>query len=375
MSAPFSPANRVIARVAKHKKAHLHAVDSHNRRTKPIKNAVPGAYAGRIHGDPSKTLSQLVDERLAAVGMATGKGGGIRHDAVLVNQLVISASPAYFRPDEPERHGLYDQKRLDIWVEKNMEELKKRYGENLISVELHCDERTPHLHAEVVPLVKKIKKNRRSKADISNNVPAREYEAWSLDSKNMFGPEALTKLQDELADAVKDLGIERGVRGSKALHTELSWFHGMVERAAESCRSMHRGFVLNLRDAISSLSSKKDVIRKTEEMVNPIINENAVLLKYNNYQRSTINNLKLQYNLVEQTLKKNNMDKPDQLIDALNKYIRLHKGNEEKIKGLQEQIKALTEQNNEAKNTVNTLTKEAQFRSRLAERDSVDRGR
>jgi hypothetical protein len=374
MSAPFSPANRVIARVAKHKKAHLHAVDSHNRRTKPIKNAVPGAYAGRIHGDPSKTLSQLVDERLAAVGMATGKGG-IRHDAVLVNQLVISASPAYFRPDEPERHGLYDQKRLDVWVEKNMAELKKRYGENLISVELHCDERTPHLHAEVVPLVKKIKKNRRSKADISNNVPAREYEAWSLDSKNMFGPEALTKLQDELADAVKDLGIERGVRGSKALHTELSWFHGMVEKAAESCRSMHRGFVLNLRDAISSLSSKKDVIRKTEEMVNPIINENAVLLKYNNYQRSTINNLKRQYNLVEQALKKNNMDKPDQLIDALNRYIRLHKGNTEKIEALQDQVKALTEQNDKAKDELNTLTKEARFRSRLAERDTVDRER
>lgn len=375
MSAPFSPANRVIARVAKHKKAHLHAVDSHNRRTKPIKNAVPGAYAGRIHGDPSKTLSQLVDERLAAVGMATGKGGGIRHDAVLVNQLVISASPAYFRPNEPERHGLYDQKRLDVWVEKNMAELKKRYGENLISVELHCDERTPHLHAEVVPLVKKIKKNRRSRADISNNVPAREYEAWSLDSKNMFGPEALTKLQDELADAVRDLGIERGVRGSRALHTELSWFHGMVERAAESCRTMRRDFVLNLKDAISSLSSKNDVIRKTEEMVRPIINENAALLKYNDYQRNTISNLQRQYNLVEQTLKKNNMDTPDQLIDALNRYIRLHKGNEEKIKDLQEKITALTEQNNEAKNTVKTLTKEAQFRSRLAERDSVDRGR
>ncbi|WP_434472223.1 plasmid recombination protein [Aeromonas veronii] len=39
-----------------------------------------------------------------------------------------------------------------------MAELKKRYGENLISVELHCDERTPHLHAEVVPLVKKNQK-------------------------------------------------------------------------------------------------------------------------------------------------------------------------------------------------------------------------
>lgn len=373
MSAPFSPANRVIARVAKHKKAHLHAVDSHNRRTKPIRNAVPGAYAGRIHGDPSKTLSQLVDERLAAVGMATGKGGGIRHDAVLVNQLVISASPAYFRPDEPERHGLYDQRRLDIWVEKNMAELKKRYGENLISVELHCDERTPHLHAEVVPLVKKIKKNRRSRADISNNVPAREYEAWSLDSKNMFGPEALTKLQDELADAVRDLGIERGVRGSRALHTELSWFHGMVERAAESCRTMRRDFVLNLKDAISSLSSKNDVIRKTEEMVRPIINENAALLKYNDYQRNTISNLQRQYNLVEQTLKKNNMDKPDQLIDALNKYIRLHKGNEEKIKTLKDEIKNLTEQHIKTKELVNTLTKEAQFRARITQRNTTDK--
>lgn len=373
MSAPFSPANRVIARVAKHKKAHLHAVDSHNRRTKPIKNAVPGAYAGRIHGDPSKTLSQLVDERLAAVGMATGKGGGIRHDAVLVNQLVISASPAYFRPDEPERHGLYDQKRLDVWVEKNMAELKKRYGENLISVELHCDERTPHLHAEVVPLVKKIKKNRRSKADISNNVPAREYEAWSLDSKNMFGPEALTKLQDELADAVKDLGIERGVRGSKALHTELSWFHGMVERAAESCRTMRRDFVLNLKDAISSLSSKNDVIRKTEEMVRPIINENAALLKYNDYQRNTISNLRRQYNLVEQTLKKNNMDQPDQLIDALNRYIKLHSGNTEKIKVLKDEIKNLTEQHIKTKELVNTLTKEAQFRARITQRNTTDK--
>jgi hypothetical protein len=373
MSAPFSPANRVIARVAKHKKAHLHAVDSHNRRTKPIKNAVPGAYAGRIHGDPSKTLSQLVDERLAAVGMATGKGGGIRHDAVLVNQLVISASPAYFRPDEPERHGLYDQKRLDVWVEKNMAELKKRYGENLISVELHCDERTPHLHAEVVPLVKKIKKNRRSKADISNNVPAREYEAWSLDSKNMFGPEALTKLQDELADAVEDLGIERGVRGSRALHTELSWFHGMVERAAESCRTMRRDFVLNLKDAISSLSSKNDVIRKTEEMVRPIINENAALLKYNDYQRNTISNLRRQYNLVEQTLKKNNMDQPDQLIDALNRYIRLHRGNEEKIKVLKDEIKNLTEQHIKTKELVNTLTKEAQFRAQITQRNTTEK--
>ncbi|MGL5198109.1 MAG: hypothetical protein ACRC9G_03915, partial [Aeromonas veronii] len=107
--------------------------------------------------------------------------------------------------------------------------------------------------------------------------------------------------------------------------------------------------------------------------VRPIINENAALLKYNDYQRNTISNLRRQYNLVEQTLKKNNMDKPDQLIDALNKYIRLHKGNEEKIRGLQEQINALTEQNNKAKDTVNTLTKEAQFRARITQRNTTEK--
>ncbi|HHQ4483459.1 TPA: hypothetical protein ACSP1H_004010, partial [Aeromonas veronii] len=71
--------------------------------------------------------------------------------------------------------------------------------------------------------------------------------------------------------------------------------------------------------------------------------------------------------------KKNNMDTPDQLIDALNRYIRLHKGNEEKIKVLKDEIENLTEQHIKTKELVNTLTKEAQFRARITQRNTTDK--
>ncbi|EKF7065660.1 hypothetical protein OZ487_004823 [Escherichia coli] len=67
------------------------------------------------------------------------------------------------------------------------------------------------------------------------------------------------------------------------------------------------------------------------------------------------------------------MDKPDQLIDALNKYIRLHKGNEEKIKALKAEIETLTKQHNEAKDMVGTLTKEARFRARITQRNTTEK--
>lgn len=43
---------------------------------------------------------------------------------------------------------------LDKWIAANLEWLKKTFGEdNLVSCCLHMDEKTPHLHATVVPIV------------------------------------------------------------------------------------------------------------------------------------------------------------------------------------------------------------------------------
>ena len=44
--------------------------------------------------------------------------------------------------------------RLDSWIDANLKWLKDTFGEeNLVSCVLHMDEKTPHLHATVVPIV------------------------------------------------------------------------------------------------------------------------------------------------------------------------------------------------------------------------------
>lgn len=105
--------------------------------------------------------------------------GEFRKNAVLAVEMVLSASPEYFK----------NQAALDIWVEKNMTWLQAEYGQNLVNAVLHLDEQTPHIQAIIVPIDEKNK----------------------LNCRGIFGGyKNMTSLQDKSFEAVKELGIERG---------------------------------------------------------------------------------------------------------------------------------------------------------------------
>jgi hypothetical protein len=71
------------------------------------------------------------------------------------------------------------------------------------------DEHSPHAHAIVVPIDPNGK----------------------LNCKHYFGTrEKLSQWQDRFADEVKDLGLERGVRDSRARHTDIKDFYKAIER-------------------------------------------------------------------------------------------------------------------------------------------------
>ena len=54
----------------------------------------------------------------------------------------------------PSVQSLLTDGRLDNWIDANLKWLKGTFGEeNLVSCVLHMDEKTPHLHATVVPIV------------------------------------------------------------------------------------------------------------------------------------------------------------------------------------------------------------------------------
>jgi Plasmid recombination enzyme len=75
-----------------------------------------------------------------------------RSNAVLAMEGVLSASPRYFRREDPSKAGSFDPARTAEWVERSLTWLKSEFGDRLVSAVLHLDEATPHIHIAVVPL-------------------------------------------------------------------------------------------------------------------------------------------------------------------------------------------------------------------------------
>lgn len=95
-------------------------------------------------------------------------------------QIVLSASPEYFR-DDLEAEGTWNEERLSKWKAATFDWLKTEYGEDLAHVSLHLDEDTPHMHVLVVPTYsKKPRKPGRQK----KNETAEQFEARKLASQN-----------------------------------------------------------------------------------------------------------------------------------------------------------------------------------------------
>jgi hypothetical protein len=213
---------RVSFRVERQKMSDLAAMDGHNRRTHKVEHADPDGYFERILGDPNRSIQELAQERLSALKIKP------RKDAVVVMEFMVGASPEYFR-DDPGAWGTYRKDALEKWRDANLKWLTEKYGDNLIAVDLHCDEATPHLHVSLMPIEKSLKKKRRTKEQIANNEPSETYESYSLNAKKLFGKSTMYELQDEAAAAVKHLGIERGLKGSKTTHKTLKQYYSEAE--------------------------------------------------------------------------------------------------------------------------------------------------
>ena len=106
--------------------------------------------------------------------------------------------------------------RLSEWINVNIRWLETTFGkENLVSCVLHMDEKTPHLHATIIPIVTTERKRReregQKKYRTSKGGPR-------LSADDVMHRSMLTKYQDSYGKAMKDFGLERGVVGSVAKH-------------------------------------------------------------------------------------------------------------------------------------------------------------
>lgn len=204
-------------------------VGHHNMRTMPVPHRDPSGQHHRIIGEKNKTTEELVNEKLDKFVKKK-----IRKDATVAVELVLSASPEYFRPDNPGQWGQYEQEKVDKWVKKTTDFLIEKYKKDrVVDVCLHLDEATPHIHAVILPLHKKSHKKRRTKEEIKNNIPAETYETTSLNGRDFFDKSKLSELQTEYASAIESLGIMRGVRHSRAKNKPLKKYYSEIENSQD----------------------------------------------------------------------------------------------------------------------------------------------
>lgn len=203
-----------ICRIQKLKAGSVGRSALHTSRKRDTPNADPEKQHIRIIGEPDSPntpdLETIVRER---IGEQT-----IRKNAVLAVEFLLTASPEYFRPDYPGRAGYYEQQQLEDFQHTACEWLLNRYGDRIVRAELHLDESTPHIHAYMVPLDDKGKLNCRALLGGSRY--------------------RLSELQDDFAAAMKPLGLERGIKGSRAKHTEVRKYYAAVNSSPDASLDM-----------------------------------------------------------------------------------------------------------------------------------------
>ena len=178
----------------------------HDTRKRQPKNADPA------RGHLNRLLVACPSENVAEYCRAKiNPDRKIRADAVLTLTGIMSAGAAYFRPDNPGEAGAYDPARLEPWVQASMGFLAKKYGDRIVQAALHLDEVTPHIHFLLLPLDSR----------------------GHLSCKTIIGgPKQVSQLQTEYHQAVKHLGISRGVQGSTATHQTVRQVYGILNQPA-----------------------------------------------------------------------------------------------------------------------------------------------
>lgn len=133
-----------------------------------------------------------------------------RKDAVLAVEYVMTASPEWFDKATPEQEKEFFQRSLQ-W-------LADKYGaDRIVTASIHRDEATPHLSAFVVPLTQ------------DKRLSAKEF----IGSRDKMRAD-----QTSYAGRVADLGLERGIEGSKATHQTIQQHYAAIQQGVKTHASI-----------------------------------------------------------------------------------------------------------------------------------------
>ena len=157
--------------------------------------------------------------------------------------------------------------RLDEWCQDNIDWLRKTYGiDNVVSVVLHMDESTPHLHATVVPIVQ-IERQRKKKEQEVKRTYRKKAPAPRLCADDVMSRANLKRYQNTYAEVMQKYGLQRGIEGSEAQHISTHEYYRSLMAQGKDIQEDVEALLKQKEQAEKELSKIKSE-KKTEELKN-----------------------------------------------------------------------------------------------------------
>ena len=191
----------------------LNSIAKHIERTAQPENADPArTHLNRYnlveYSDGITGLAAAVEHRISNSGI-TRK---ISDRQVRCLNLVMTS-------DNEGMQKIIDSGKLDEWIADNIKWARDTFGgDNVVGAALHMDERTPHLHIAVVPIVTAERKKKAREATAKRRYRTKAANRPRLCADDIMERGKMSRYQDIYAEAMAKYGLERGIRGSEARH-------------------------------------------------------------------------------------------------------------------------------------------------------------
>ena len=168
--------------------------------------------------------------------------------------------------------------RLDEWCQDNIDWLRKTYGaDNVVSVVLHMDESTPHLHATVIPIVE-IERKRKKKEEEVKRTYRKKAPAPRLSADDVMSRAKLKSYQNTYAAAMQKYGLQRGIEGSEAQHISTHEYYRSLMLQGKSLQE-DVNELLKRKEQEEKALAKVKAEKNTEELKNTAAKTANVALK------------------------------------------------------------------------------------------------
>lgn len=157
--------------------------------------------------------------------------------------------------------------KLDDWCQENIDWLRKTYGsDNVVSVVLHMDESTPHLHATVVPIVQTERQRKKKEQEVKRTY-RKKAPAPRLCADDVMSHANLKRYQNTYAEVMQKYGLQRGIEGSEAQHISThEYYRSLMVQGKDIHKDVEA--LLKQKELAEKELSKIKSEKKTEELKN-----------------------------------------------------------------------------------------------------------